>query len=142
MKVNPKRLQYAEISVLGGQIDGKTVTPLDIKKSEALEYPRPENRKDLKGFLGLEGWFRDFIKDFSNITRVVMDATKEKEWIWNEEMKLEFKNLKRVLKEMKQLVLPNYTKRFLLRTDASNVGRSCTNAGERDKSMDAYTIGV
>ena len=37
-------------------------------------------------------------------------------------MKLEFKNLKRVLKEMKQLVLPNYTKRFLLRTDASNVG--------------------
>ena len=53
------------------------MTPSEIKKNEALEYPRPENSKNVKRFLGLAGWFRDFIKDFSSITRKLTDVTSD-----------------------------------------------------------------
>jgi Reverse transcriptase (RNA-dependent DNA polymerase) len=66
MRINPKKIQYkqGEVKLLGVVIDGKTQKPLEIKKNEALEYKRPENLKEMRRFLGLVGWFRNFIKGY------------------------------------------------------------------------------
>jgi hypothetical protein len=45
-----------------------------------------------------------------------------KSWQWTDEMEKEFINLKEKLKQMRSLLLPNYRREFLLRTDASNSG--------------------
>jgi len=124
MRINMEKLQLGlpEVKLLGVMIDGKAQTPVEIKKNEALAYPRPESIKDVRRFLGLAGWFRNFIKDFSVITSELAESVSRKEWTWTEGMELEFQNLKLELRGMKKLLLPNYANTFLLRTDASSVG--------------------
>lgn len=80
MRLNPKKVQLAEKSVklLGVTIDGKTMTPNEIKKNEALEYPVPKNISELRRFLGLSGWFRKFIKDYAGKTLRLTEALKGK----------------------------------------------------------------
>lgn len=70
LRVNPEKIQYCKESVklLGVTVDGKEQGASEIKKNEALEYPVPGNVKELRQFLGLTGWFRQFIKDYARLT--------------------------------------------------------------------------
>ncbi|KAF9758207.1 Retrovirus-related Pol polyprotein from transposon, partial [Nosema granulosis] len=67
LRVNPKKIQYKleEAKLLGVTINGEDVKPNEIKKQEMLEYRRPECVKELRRFLGLTGWFRDFIPNYA-----------------------------------------------------------------------------
>ena len=126
MRVNPKKVQLSceSVKLLGVTIDGKTMTPDEIKKNEALEYPIPKNVSELRRFLGLSGWFRNFIKNYAGKTLKLTDALKgkNKEFKWTEEMNSEFEGLKQSIKVMKDLILPDYEKQFMLRTDACGTG--------------------
>lgn len=126
MRINKTKLQFRErrIKLLGVTIDGRIREPNEMKKNEALDYPIPRNVSELRRFLGLAGWFREFIKDYSIITGNLTECLKgkRKELIWNEQLNQEFENIKQSLRNMKQLILPNYEKEFILKTDASNTG--------------------
>ena len=126
MRVNPNKVQFKkrEVNVLGVTVNGERQLPAEIKKNEALEYERPKTVKELRRFLGLTGWFRNFIKDYARSSIYLTDAlkTKNKKLEWTDEMEKEFQEMKRKLREMGELKLPDYKKGFLLRTDASNVG--------------------
>ena len=118
MKLNKSKVQFSksEIKLLGVTLNDKDIIPSEIKKNEALEFKVPECVSDVRRFLGLTGWFRDFIKDYARL------KGSEKSWKWKEEMNYEFLNLKKILKEMGKLQIADYEKEFLLRTDASNLG--------------------
>lgn len=58
-----------------------------------------------------------------------------KTWRWSEEMQKEFEELKRHLGKMKAIILPNYNKTFILKTDASNVGLGAVLLQELDGEM-------
>ncbi|KAM0674456.1 hypothetical protein GVAV_002069 [Gurleya vavrai] len=45
-----------------------------------------------------------------------------KDWKWTEELDIEFLKVKEKMADMKNIILPNYSKEFVLKTDASNVG--------------------
>lgn len=128
LRVNIDKVQFCRESVklLGVTIDGIEQTPSEIKKHEALEYPVPTKVKELRRFLGLTGWFRNFIKDYArltvNLTGALKGSTKGRDIDWTEEMQKEFIELKRQISGMKSLLLPSYNKEFMLRTDASNTG--------------------
>lgn len=140
LRVNKKKLQLClkEVKLLGVSINGKEQLPSEIKKLEALEYERPKNVSELRRFLGLTGWFRQFIPNYAALTVSLTDALKiknKKWWNWSEEMEEEFIKLKTTLKNCGKLLLPNYDKEFLLRTDASNNGMGAVllqkdNSGE------------
>lgn len=127
MRVNPRKLQLGlkEVKILGVTIDGENKRPSEIKRNEALEYPQPTNVSELRRFLGLSGWFRDFIKDYAEKTKELTNALRKNsnlKFKWTEEMNKGFEGMKICLRDMRELQLPDYNKEFMLRTDASGTG--------------------
>ena len=99
MKLNPNKIQFCEkeVKLLGIGLNGVDITPSEIKKNKALEFPVPTGVSDVRRFLGLTGWFRDFIKDYAAKIIKFTDSLqgKGKDWKWTEEMNLKFINLKK-----------------------------------------------
>jgi hypothetical protein len=50
--------------------------PAEVKKNEMLEFPRPKTIKELRRFLGLARWLREFIGGYVEITKVLYESFK------------------------------------------------------------------
>lgn len=90
MRINSKKIQYCqkEVKLLGVTLNGQEITPSEIKQNEALDFPKPQRVSDVRKFLGLTGWFRNFIKDYSTHTINLTDSLMGKgdRWNWTSEM--------------------------------------------------------
>ena len=54
-----------------GHIIGKYGVKVDMEKIKAIiEWPRPKNLTELKGFIGICTYYRKFVKGFSQLTYV------------------------------------------------------------------------
>jgi hypothetical protein len=91
---------------------------------EVIEnFPRPENEKQLKSFLGMIGYYRRFIPRFSKIAAPLHALfRKNAEYVWTTEQENAFQHLKAKLTSQPILQYPDFTKEFILTTDASNLG--------------------
>ena len=58
-----------DIEYLGHVISGKGVATEPSKIVAAQQWPTPSNIKQLRGFLGLTGYYRKFIKNYSMLSR-------------------------------------------------------------------------
>ena len=80
-------------------------------------------------FLGLDGYYRRFIKNFSKITKSLIELTKKHgKFIWNSKCEEKFQELKKCLTETPVLALPSGGDGFVIYTDASKDGLGCINA--------------
>lgn len=127
MRLDPRKLQLGQkmVKLLGVTVNGIDQTPCEVKRNEALEYPKLMTVTEMKKFLGLTGWFRSFIPGYAKIVEELMDAIKgaKKNPIeWIQERELAYIEIKDALRRMRALTLPDYEKEFLLKTDASNTG--------------------
>jgi len=67
------------------------------KMSGVLEWPRPKTVKDVQKFLGLTNYYRQFVKDFAKIAKLLHRLVrKNKKWNWREEQEKAFKELKQI----------------------------------------------
>ena len=81
----------------------------------------PNTTKKLKGFLGLAGYYRRFIPSFSKIAKPLTNLLKNNTlFIWNEGTNKAFNTLKQLLISQPLLQYPDFTRPFILTTDASN----------------------
>ncbi|KAG1140721.1 hypothetical protein G6F37_012936 [Rhizopus arrhizus] len=104
--------------------DGVQIDPETIKK--IIEYPQPKTFKQVRGFLGLASYYRRFIKNFAAIARPLHDQTKTiKQVPWTEKTTESFETLKRLLTTAPILTRPDFSKPFILVTDASKAGLEC-----------------
>ena len=83
----------------------------------------------IKGFIGLMGHYRHFIKDFAKIADPLHEyargdiAKKKKEWvILNEVARSAFHKLKKAMMSAPVLAYPDPNKEYLLKTDALKLG--------------------
>lgn len=53
-----------EVDYLGHKVSGKGVSMENTKVQAVLKWPTPTNIKQLRGFLGLTGYYRRFIKSY------------------------------------------------------------------------------
>lgn len=111
-----------EVSYLGHIVTPEGVKPNPEKIRAIQKYPIPKTPKEIKGFLGLLGYYRKFIKDFAKITKPLTSCLK-KDAIINikdpEYLKcVEF--CKNILTNEPILQYPNFSESFNLTTDASN----------------------
>jgi len=79
----------------------------------------PTNLKQLRGFLGLAGYYRKFVKDFCRIATPLSDLMKKnRRFEWTAECQTAFDKLKSAILTPPVLALPNDRDPFYLDTDA------------------------
>lgn len=95
----------------------------DPAKIKAVaEWPKPKNLKQLRGFLGLAGYYRRFVRHFGAIAAPLHALTKKEAFVWCELAQEGFENLKKALCQAPVLVLPLFDKTFVVETDACGQG--------------------
>jgi hypothetical protein len=106
-----------------GHIVGKAGVRVDPKKIEAVkDWTRPKTLKILCGFLGLTGYYRKFFKNYRKIVAPLTALLKNNSFTWNPATNEAFQTLKAAMCTTLVLVLPNFTKTFVLECDASGRG--------------------
>ncbi|KAJ4440581.1 hypothetical protein ANN_08726 [Periplaneta americana] len=122
LKIEPDKCDFLkqELTYLGHVVTPDGVKP-DPKKTEAiLKFPIPKNPKDVKSFLGLAGYYRKFISDFSAIARPLTNLLKKEiSWTWDEREQNSFEMLQAKLSSAPLLQYPDFTKPFIITTNAS-----------------------
>ena len=122
-----------EIQFLGHLIgpDGIKVDPTKVEAIKSWETPK--NPTDIRSFLGLAGYYRRFVKDFSKIANPLTKLTKKAEaFVWTEEQEKAFQYLKECLCKAPILALPEGNEDFVVYSDASLLGLGCVLM-QRDK---------
>ncbi|CAM8902824.1 unnamed protein product [Rhodiola kirilowii] len=110
------------ITYLGHVISGKGVE-VDLEKIKAIiEWPVPTNVKQLRGFLGLTGYYRKFVAYYGRLAAPLTQLLQKDAFLWSPESQLAFANLQHALTTTPILALPNFKDRFEVQTDASSKG--------------------
>lgn len=122
LKLNPLKCEFLrkEVAFLGHTITHSGVKPNPDKINCVVNYPIPKNIKDIQAFLGLCNYYRKFIKDFAAITKPLTELTKKNvPFLWTDKQQYAFEILKQKLSTDPILQYPDFTKPFVLTTDAS-----------------------
>jgi len=120
-KMSKCELHKLKISFLGHVVrkDGVETDPEKIKA--VVKWQQPENVKKMQSFLGFCNYYRNFIRNFSEIAKPLFKMTSKKEkFEWNEEGLAAFHKLKEMLTSPPVLTYPDHEKQFFDEYDASN----------------------
>ena len=114
-KIAQKKIEYLSHVISNGYI-----SPSQNKVKDLTKFKSLLNAKQIHSFLGLAGYYRKFIKNFSTIASPLLIAAQEKEINWSNECQESFDILLNALISEPITKLPRFDMRFELFTDASN----------------------
>ena len=99
----------------GVQADSKKITTM-------VEWPLLQTVKQLRGFLGLTGYYRRFIRGYASIAAPLTDLLCKEAFHWSPAASDAFMTLKNAMVAAPVLHLPDFELEFVIETDASNIG--------------------
>ncbi len=122
-----KKCEFGKVKLefLGHLIGGGVVSVPEARVKAIREHPLPSTRKQLRGFLGMVGFYRRFVKDFHQFSSVLTphtSATLDGGLEWTGEMRRAFQGLCESLCDFVQLCVPCIHDDFVLETDACASG--------------------
>lgn len=125
-KFNKCEFWFEKMSFLGHIISKNGIT-LDLTKVEIVaKWKQPEKLTKVRILLGLIGYYRQFIQNFSRIAGPLIELTKKHgKFVWDAKCETSFQKLKRWLTTAPVLTLPNEKKSFMVYTDASREELRC-----------------
>lgn len=143
LKLKPKKCSFFQHQVLFlGHLISDQGIACDPSKIETVQnWPVPKNVNEIRSFLGLAGYYRRFIPNFSEIASVLTNLTKKEiKFNWTEKCQTSFNTLKEKLVTAPVLVYPNENDQFILDTDASGhaIGAVLSQIQDGEEKVIAY----
>lgn len=111
-----------EVSYLGHVITQNGVKVDDDKIKAITLWPRPATPRALRGFLGLTGYYRKFVKDYGIIAAPLTSLLRKNSFTWTDDSSLAFEKLQAALSDTPVLALPDFSEPFVVECDASEAG--------------------
>ena len=121
--VKPEKYMWKvrKVPFLGVVMGEGRVEMEEDKVEGVLKWPMPQCMRDVRKFLGLANYYRQFMKNFAKVALPMNQLTrKDEKWRWEEEQQAAFKQLKSVFTIRPVLATPELGKEFRVEVDASN----------------------
>nr|GFC57325.1 peroxidase 64 [Tanacetum cinerariifolium] len=112
----------SKVNYLGHVISSSGVAVDQSKVQAVLDWPTPKNAKGVRGFLGLAGYYRKFIKHFGTMAAPLHKLVGKTPFYWDSSTERAFQQLNQSLTTALTLGLPDWSKSFTVECDASGVG--------------------
>ncbi|GFO44658.1 Zinc finger protein [Plakobranchus ocellatus] len=90
-----------------------------------MNAPRPKTKREVKAFLGLVGYYKEFVPNFAAVSAPLSDLVRKGQpnvMNWGDSQERAYNSLKVAVRSKPVLQLPDVNKKFALRTDASDRG--------------------
>jgi hypothetical protein len=114
------------VKFLGHTISSEGISVDPTKVQEVMDWKPPTSVHQIRSFLGLAGYYRRFIPDFSKIAKPMTELLKkEVKFHWNDKCEGAFHTLRKLLTTAPVLAQPNSAKPFDVYYDASGTGLGC-----------------
>ncbi|GFS90886.1 retrovirus-related Pol polyprotein from transposon 17.6 [Trichonephila clavipes] len=129
LEIKFKKCQFLKkkIEFLGHIVESGTIKPSPTKTLAVRKFPEPTTIKQVQSFLGLTGYFRKYIKEYSKIAKPLSDLTRKENlfvffFFFRDSTKEAFEKLKKIMSEGPILHLYKYGRKTELHTDACKQG--------------------
>ncbi|KAD4178196.1 hypothetical protein E3N88_26787 [Mikania micrantha] len=115
-----------EVQFLGHVVNSKGIHVDPSKIQAVAKWSQPKTPTEIRSFLGLAGYYRRFIQDFSKIASSLTKLTRKGvKYEWGENQEQAFQELKMKLTQAPVLALPDGPDDFVVYSDASYSGLGC-----------------
>ncbi|GBG78822.1 hypothetical protein CBR_g28046 [Chara braunii] len=124
-KINGEKCDFGRTRTfyLGHEISAEGLKPDDAKVASIRDWPRPLSVTEMRSFLGMTGYYRNFVQNYSIVAAPLTDLTRlDSPWEWTNKCETAFRHLKHALTHHEVLKLPDPDKPFVVSTDASQYG--------------------
>lgn len=128
LSINFEKCEFCKSSLtyLGYVVDEGGLRTDPNKVKAIVEFPIPRTTTEIKRFLGMAGWYRRFVPNFSTfvspILALIKGKHKRQSVSWSLEANAAFTEIKQLLASAPILASPDFSKPFIIQTDASDVG--------------------
>lgn len=111
LKANMKKCLFARerIDYLGHWISANGVDADPEKVRVMIQWPRPSNVRELRGFLGLTGYYRRFVENYGTKALPLTQLTRRDAFEWTEAAQEAFDSLKQAMVTLLVLALPDFS---------------------------------
>jgi len=111
-----------KVEYLGHFVSAEGISTDPSKIQAILNWPTPSTVRELRGFLGLAGYYRKFIQGYATIANPLTKLLKKGAFEWTEEASVAMNHLKKALTSAPVLGFPDFSQPFIVETDASSKG--------------------
>ena len=158
LKVKPEKCQLfrKKVRYLGHVVTHEGTSPDPEKVRAVSEWPRPVTLRDLRGFLGLSGYYRRFLKGYAEVAAPLQRLLQGQEvrrkgknvgkgthykgdgsirGKWDSSCETAFAKLKQMLTVAPVLGFPDFSCGFILETDASFNGLGAVLSQKQENAL-------
>ncbi|GFO02230.1 Zinc finger protein [Plakobranchus ocellatus] len=126
------------VDFLGHSLGRGAIGLQDENVEKVWDAPRPKTKREVRAFLGLIGYYKEFVPNFAAVSAPLSDLVRKGQpnvVNWDDSQERAYNSLKVAVTSKPVLQLPDVNKKFVLRTDASDRGLGAALMQENEGTL-------